>query len=100
MPLPGDMDALIQGLLAEVDMAPDSTFCSRAFQADLDAFLRAQVFPGNLAQECTFASDGILFHLGKAISLRQKRPFDTLFLRTYHHKTGTLRQEGLAIPAG
>lgn len=37
------MDTLIQGLLAEADMAPESSFCSRAFQADLDAFLREQV---------------------------------------------------------
>ena len=43
VPLPGDMEALIEGLLAEADMAPDSSFCSRAFQADLDAFLKAQV---------------------------------------------------------
>jgi len=43
VPLPEDMDTLIQGLLAEADMAPESSFCSRAFQADLDAFLRAQV---------------------------------------------------------
>ncbi len=43
VPLPEDMDTLIQGLLAEADMAPESSFCSRAFQADLDAFLREQV---------------------------------------------------------
>ena len=48
VPLPGDMDALIEGLLAEADMAPDSSFCSRAFQADLDAFLKAQVCASSL----------------------------------------------------
>ena len=49
MPLPDDMDDLIQGLLAEADMAPDSFSCSRAFQADLHAFLTAQVTPASLA---------------------------------------------------
>ena len=32
----------MQGLLAEADMAPDSLFCSSAFQKDLHAFLHAQ----------------------------------------------------------
>ena len=43
MPLPDDMDALADGLLTDADMAPDSAFCSRAFQSELQAFLRAQV---------------------------------------------------------
>ena len=43
VPLPEDMEALMQGLLAEADMAPDSLFCSSAFQKDLHAFLHAQV---------------------------------------------------------
>ena len=43
MPLPEDMEALMQGLLAEADMAPDSLFCSSAFQKDLCGFLHAQV---------------------------------------------------------
>ena len=43
VPLPDDMDALIDGLLTDADMAPDSAFCSRAFQSELQAFLRAQV---------------------------------------------------------
>lgn len=43
VPLPGAMDALIDGLLAEADMAPDTAFCSPAFQQELDAFLKEQV---------------------------------------------------------
>lgn len=42
MPLPQDMEALIEGLLQESDLAPGSTFCSPAFQSDLQSFLQTQ----------------------------------------------------------
>lgn len=48
----------MQGLLAEADMAPDSLFCSSAFQKDLHAFLHAQV-PIPLV----FTSQYALWHL-------------------------------------
>ncbi|CAL8471480.1 g11022 [Coccomyxa elongata] len=43
VPLPNDMDALIEELLQQYDLAEGSTFCSAAFQSDLQAFLQKQV---------------------------------------------------------
>ncbi len=43
VPLPTDMEALIEGLLQENDLAQGSVFCSAAFQADLQVFLQIQV---------------------------------------------------------
>ena len=45
VPLPTDMEAVIEGLLQEYNMAQGSTFCSAAFQSDLQAFLGTQVPP-------------------------------------------------------
>lgn len=45
VPLPTDMEALIEGLLQQNDLAQGSIFCSAAFQSDLQAFLRTQALP-------------------------------------------------------
>ena len=42
VPLPNDMEAVIEKLLQQYDLAEGSTFCSAAFQSDLQAFLQEQ----------------------------------------------------------
>lgn len=42
VPLPNDMEALIEELLEQYSLAEGSTFCSAAFQSDLQAFLQTQ----------------------------------------------------------
>lgn len=67
VPLPNDMDALIEELLQQYDLAEGSTFCSAAFQSDLQAFLHKQV--RSHAASCLDAVDMHDCHGGKATLL-------------------------------
>lgn len=43
VPLPEDMEALVESLLQEYSLGKGSAYCSAAFQTDLQSFLNTQV---------------------------------------------------------